>query len=57
MTEITTLLTCLYPLLDSTLYRQLIIVSETLLAMTGRITMLSISRWAGKGGSYRINRA
>jgi len=21
--------------------------------MTGRITMLSISRWAGKGGSYR----
>ena len=53
MTEITTLLTYLHPLLNSTLYRQLTIVSETLLAMTGRTTMLSISRWAGKGGSYR----
>jgi putative transposase len=53
MTEITTLLTCLHPLLDSTTYRHLMIVSQTLLAMTGRITMLSISRWAGKGGSYR----
>ena len=53
MTEITTLLTCLHPLLDSTQYRQLIIITEILLAMTGRITMLSISRWAGKGGSYR----
>jgi putative transposase len=28
-------------------------ISEALLAMTGRITMLSISRWTGKGGSYR----
>ena len=53
MTEITTLLTCLHPLLSSTHYRQLIIVSEALLAMTGRITMLGISRWTGKGGSYR----
>ena len=53
MTEITTLFTCLHPLLDSTLHRQLIMISETLLAMTGRITMLGISRWAGKGGSYR----
>jgi len=24
-----------------------------MLAMTGRVTMLSISRWAGEGGSYR----
>jgi putative transposase len=53
MTEITTLLSCLHPLLDSTTYRQLLIVSQTLLMMTGRITMLGISRWAGKGGSYR----
>ncbi len=53
MTEITILLTCLHPLLDSTTYRHLIIISQTLLAMTGRITMLGISRWAGKGGSYR----
>ena len=53
MTEITTLFTYLHPLLTSTHYRQLMIISEALLAMTGRITMLSISRWAGKGGSYR----
>ena len=24
-----------------------------MLAMSGRVTMLGISRWAGKGGSYR----
>ena len=24
-----------------------------MLAMTGRVTMLGLSRWAGKGGSYR----
>ena len=53
MTEITTLFIYLHPLLTSTHYRQLMIISEALLAMTGRITMLSISRWAGKGGSYR----
>lgn len=53
MNEITTLLTCLHPLLDSKIYRQLQIVSEALLMMTGRITMLSMSRWTGKGGSYR----
>jgi len=53
MNEITTLLTCLHPLLDTSTYRQLQIISQTLLMMTGRITMLSMSRWAGKGGSYR----
>ena len=53
MNEITTILTCLHPLLDTSTYRQLHIISQTLLVMTGRITMLSMSRWAGKGGSYR----
>ena len=53
MNEITTILTCLHPLLDTNTYRQLQVISQTLLMMTGRITMLSISRWAGKGGSYR----
>jgi putative transposase len=48
MTEITTLLTYLHPLLTSTHYRQLIIISEALLTMTGRITPLSISHWTGK---------
>ena len=53
MTEITTIFTYLHPLLTSTHYRQLMMVSDALLAMTGRVTMLSISRWTGKGGSYR----
>jgi putative transposase len=32
---------------------QLNIIVTALLAMTGRVTMLGISRWAGEGGSYR----
>jgi putative transposase len=43
----------LRPLLDTSTYRQLHIISQTILMMTGRITMLSISRWAEKGCSYR----
>jgi len=53
MTDICTLLICLGPLLDTSTYRQLQNISQTLLMMTGRITMLSISRWAEKGCSYR----
>jgi hypothetical protein len=33
--------------------RQLTVVAQALLAMTGRVTMLGLSRWAGQGGSYR----
>ena len=36
-----------------TVLRQLQIVVMAMLAMTGRVTMLGISRWAGEGGSYR----
>lgn len=32
---------------------QLTIIVEALLAMTGRVTMLGLSRWTEKGGSYR----
>ena len=32
---------------------QLSQVVLALLAMTGRVTMLNISRWTGQGGSYR----
>ena len=53
MTEINMISTCLHPLLDTSTCRQLQLIGQTLLVMTGRITMLSISRWAGKGGSYR----
>jgi len=28
-------------------------IVQAMLSMTGRVTMLGISRWAGKGGSYR----
>ena len=48
MNEITTILICLYPLLDTSTYRQLQLISQTLLAMTGRITMLSIVAGQGK---------
>ena len=37
----------------NTVLRQLQIVVMAMLAMTGRVTMLGISRWAGEGGSYR----
>lgn len=53
MTDVCTLLICLHPLLDTSTYRQLQIISRTMLLMTGRITMLGISRWAEKGCSYR----
>ena len=53
MSEITTVLLCLQPLLSTSLYRQLTIISEALLMMQGRVTMSGISRWARRGGSYR----
>jgi putative transposase len=37
--------------------RQLAIISQAILTMTGRVTMRGVSRWTDKGGSYRtINR-
>ena len=53
MNEITKILYCLASVIDSTTLRQLTTISSAMLCMTGRITMLSISRWAGAGGSYR----
>jgi len=53
MNEITTLLIHLHPLLDTSTFRQLTLISEALLMMTGRVTQLSLSRWTEKGGSYR----
>jgi putative transposase len=32
---------------------QMVIIVEAMLAMTGRVTMLGLSRWTEKGGSYR----
>ena len=53
MNEITRLLMGLQPFLCSRHFRQLKRVSEALLMMQGRITMLGISRWTNQGGSYR----
>jgi len=53
MTDILALLQPIAPLITKTTLRQLSRVIFGLLAMTGRVTMLGISRWAGKGGSYR----
>jgi putative transposase len=53
MSVIVALLQCWQPLLSATTLRQFTKVVLAMLAMTGRITMLGISRWTGPGGSYR----
>ncbi len=53
MPEILTLLTCLTFELNNTSLKHLGAIIQGMLAMSGRVTMLGISRWAGKGGSYR----
>ena len=53
MMNILALLQHLSPCLDKTTIRQLSRIVPAMLAMTGRVTMLGISRWTGKGGSYR----
>jgi IS4 transposase len=47
------LLQFIQPYLSKTDLRRMSRIIEALLSMTGRVTMLGISRWAGKGGSYR----
>jgi hypothetical protein len=53
MIDILARLPCLCPHLNATTVRQLSRIIFALLAMTGRVTMLGLSRWAGPGGSYR----
>ena len=53
MEEITTLLQCLTSVLSPTQFRQLCRIVAALLSMTGRVTMLGLSRWGGAGASYR----
>lgn len=53
MFDIVALLQCLQPFVTATTLRQFSTIIVALLAMTGRVTMLGISRWAGQGGSYR----
>src|SRR6266446_4910986 len=51
--DILALLQCLHPAVSRTTLRQFNRIVVALLAMTGRVTMLGLSRWAGQGGSYR----
>lgn len=50
------ILALLQPIEDSlskTSLRQMSQIITAMLSMTGRVTMLGLSRWAGEGGSYR----
>lgn len=53
MPAILPFLLCLQPEVTLTTIRQLSRIVLALLAMTGRVTMLGISRWTGQGASYR----
>jgi putative transposase len=53
MLDIGTSIQCLCPYLHATTVGQLSRIIGAMLAMSGRVTMLGIARWAGNGGSYR----
>ena len=53
MVAILPLLLCLQSEMTMTTIRQFSHIALALLAMTGRVTMLGISRWTGQGGSDR----
>lgn len=53
MTEILALLGTIAPLLEPATFRQMSQVIFGMLVISGRITMLGLSRWTEKGGSYR----
>ncbi len=51
--NILALLQCIQPDLSKTELRRLSWIAQAMVSMSGRVTMLGLSRWAGKGGSYR----
>ena len=53
MPDIMVLFACLSQCIEPTPLRQLGRVIEAMLAISGRVTMRGLSRWSGKGGSYR----
>jgi hypothetical protein len=53
MVDIVALFQCARPHVTATTVRQLSHIIVAMVAMTGRVTMLGLARWAGKGGSYR----
>ena len=53
MPDIITLLREIVNSDERTMLRRMAVVIQAMLAMSGRVTMLGISRWAETGGSYR----
>ena len=53
MIEILPLLECFAPVLRATTYQQMSRIALAMMGMSGRVTMLGMSRWTGAGGSYR----
>jgi putative transposase len=53
MTDILALLQSIAPLFSKTTFRQMSHVIFGMLVITGRVTMLGLSRWTDRGGSYR----
>jgi len=53
MVDIVARLQCVRPHVTAPTVRQLSRIIIAMVAMTGRVTMLGLARWAGKGGSYR----
>lgn len=51
--DILALLQPIQDCLSKTSLRQMSRIINAMLAMTGRVTMLGLSRWGGEGGSYR----
>ena len=53
MNEIITILEAISPALSAGELKHFRIMIEAIISMTGRVTMLGISRWTEQGGSYR----
>ena len=53
MPNIVALLQSVQPFIPAATRHQFGKIILAILAMTGQVTMLGISRWAGQGGSYR----
>src|SRR2546426_10038311 len=53
MVAILPFLLCLQSEVTMTTIRQFNLIALAMLVMTGRVTMLGLSRWTGPGGSYR----
>lgn len=52
MKKIITIINCVKPIMKTKHFKQLKIIIYALLTIRGRITMLGLSRWSEKGGSY-----